>query len=309
MANVLITNLCNQSCPYCFAVDEFSKDKRQEMSFVDFRKVLRFLKKSNDVNVRLMGGEPTLHSRFRKIVEYSLKNKFLVQIFTNGIFSTQTADFLIKKGDSIKYSFNINSPKYYSSKTWKQISRNLERITPFKKSLVGAVLWHKDFNIDYLLDLAEKFHLQAVILRIANPIINQKNQFLHLEEYSVLAKNLIREIKKTDKNRIRIGFGCGFSKKMFSKEQLQVLDEYKVVSRGWGCDGNSGRFDIGTDLSVFRCFPLSNWQVKKLSDFKDIRGIKDYFTKLIEKYQSNQSKMDFIHQGPCFSYLLSQKDV
>ena len=307
MANILITNLCNQNCPYCFAVDEFGKDKRQEMSFVDFKKVLRFLKKSNDVNVRLMGGEPTLHLRFREIVEYSLKNKFLVHIFTNGIFSTQTADFLIKKGGSIKYSFNINPPEYYSSKTWEQILRNLERITPFKKSLVGAVLWQKDFNIDYLLDLTEKFHLRAIILRIANPIINQKNQFLRLEEYSILAKNLIREIKKTDKNRIKIGFGCGFSKKMFSKEQIQVLKEYKIVSRGWGCDGNSGRFDIGVDLSVFRCFPLSNWKTKRLFDFNNIQEIEKYFDKLMEKQQI-RFKENFIHQGPCFSYLLFQNE-
>jgi len=307
MANILITNLCNQNCLYCFATNEFKRKGKQEIPFSDFKKVLSFLNKSGDNKVRLMGGEPTLHSEFKKIIDYSFKNKFSVQIFTNGIFSTQTADFLIKKGDGIKYSFNINPPECYSPKTWRQILKNLGRIVPFKKSLVGTVLWQKDFNIDYLLDFVEKFYLGVIILRIANPIINRKNQFLHLEEYSALAKNLIREIKKTDKNKVRIGLGCGFPKEMFSKKQLEILRKYGVISKGWGCDGNSGRFDIETDLSVFRCFPLSNWKTKKLSDFNKVQEIEKYFDKLMKECQMRDSKKDFIHQGPCFSHLPSKK--
>jgi len=307
MANILITNFCNQSCSYCFAMDELKKKKTQEMKLTDFKKVLGFLKKSNDKIIRLMGGEPTLHSRFREIVEYSLKNKFSVQIFTNGIFSNQIVDFLVEQKDNIKYSFNINPLKYYPSATWVQILKNLEKITLFKRSLVGAVLWKKDFNIDYLLDLTEKFHLRTIILRIANPIINQKNKFLHLEEYFVLANNLIREIKKTDKNKVRIGLGCGFPKEMFSNKQLEILRKYGVISKGWGCDGNSGRFDIKTDLSVFRCFPLSNWKTKKLSDFNKVQEIEKYFDKLMKECQMRDSKKDFIHQGPCFSHLPSKK--
>ena len=115
MPNILITNSCNQKCSYCFAADEFKKKKNQEIKLSNFKKVLDFLKKSDDNIVRLMGGEPTLHSRFKDIIEYSLKNKFLVQIFTNGIFNNNILKFLLTKKDLIKYSFNINSPEFYSN--------------------------------------------------------------------------------------------------------------------------------------------------------------------------------------------------
>ena len=63
MANIVITNLCNQSCLYCFAVDEFGKDKRQEIrilkgSPVSFDVLLRvgflyFLKYFNKIPITL----------------------------------------------------------------------------------------------------------------------------------------------------------------------------------------------------------------------------------------------------------------
>lgn len=305
MANILLTNICNQKCPYCFAGNELKKEKT-EMFFKDFKLILNFLKKSNGKVIRLMGGEPTLHSQFKKVVNYVISQDLKVHVFTNGLFSNKIANFLAGKKHNIKYSFNINPENFYSKKNWDLINANLKSITPFKNSLIGSVIWEKDFNINYLINLADKYLLRAIILRIANPIIGQNNKYISSNYYSSLAKNLIKEIKKTDKNKIRIGFGCGFSKKMFSAKQLQILKSYNVVNMKWGCDGNSGRFDIGVDLSVFRCFPLSNWQKRKLTDFNNFEEIENYFTQLMQKYQSHNSNIDFIHQGPCFSYLLNK---
>jgi len=305
MANILITNICNQKCSYCFAENEFQK-KKTEMSFNDFKKALSFLKKSGDNKVRLMGGEPTLHSQFKKIVDYSLKNKFSVQVFTNGVFSAQMVNFLVEKKDNIKYSFNINPPNFYPKTTWNQVNKNLEILSPFRNTLIGSVIYQKDFNIDYLIDLAKKYSFRGILLRAANPVINRNNKYISLKDYPVLVKNLIRGIKQASQNKVGVGFGCGLAKKSFSETEQQFIKDYQVVTKGWGCDGNSGRFDIGTNLSIFRCFPLSDWKTKKLSDFNSIQEIENYFTKFMEEYQSNNFKEDFIHQGPCFSYLLNK---
>jgi len=307
MANILLTNTCNQKCPYCFARNEFKKEKA-EISFKDFQFVLDFLKDSNEKVIRLMGGEPTLHSQFKKVVDYVISQDLKVHIFTNGLFSNKIANFLAEKKQSIKYSFNINPENFYSKKKWDLINANLKLITPFKNSLIGSVIWQKSFNIDYLIDLANKYPIKVIILRIANPIVGAKNKYVSFNQYKILAKNIIQQIKKSNENKIRIGFGCGFSKKMFSTKQLQILKNYNIVNLNWGCDGNSGRFDIGTDLSVFRCFPLSNWQRRKLTDFRNSKEIESYLTQLMQKYQSHNSDIDFIHQGPCFSYLLSQDE-
>ena len=306
MANILLTNVCNQKCPYCFAAEQL-KLKKVEMSFRDFKVVLNLLEKSGEKTIRLMGGEPTLHSNFKKFINYIFSHNLQPHLFTNGLFSGEIADFLTRKEDNIKYSFNINPPEMYSFKRWKTILKNFKKITTFKNSLIGAVIWQKDFNIDYLISLADEYPLRAILLRIANPIVGRSNKHIPLNHYSVLAKNLVREIKKTNENKIKIGFGCGLSKEMFNGGQLSILKKYRVANLNWGCDANSGRFDIGTDLSVFRCFPLSNWQRRKLTDFKNPREIENHFTQMMQRYQTDNSKIDFIHQGPCFSYLLSDK--
>ena len=73
----------------------------------------------------------------------------------------------------------------------------------------------------------------------------------------------------------------------------------------WGCEGNSGRFDISTELSVFHCFPLFKWKEKKLTDFNNTKEIEDYFLEIMKKYQLRHSNNDFIRKGPCFSHILN----
>lgn len=308
MANILLTNICNQKCSYCFAVNQLEREKA-EMSFKDLKFVLSFLKRSRENTIRLMGGEPTLHSQFSKVINYILSQDLKVHIFTNGLFNIGIANFLKSKGKDIKYSFNINPKNMYSEKNWRLINANLKLVTPFKNSLIGSVIFKEEFKIDYLIDLVNRYSVKAVILRIGNPIIKKQNEFLYFKKHQTLAKNIIREIKKTDKNKIKIVFGCGFSKNMFSKNQLEFLKNHQVINLGWGCDGNSGRFDIATDLSIFRCFPLSEWKSKKLSSFQSSYEIEKYFNRFMHRYQKDNSIHDFIHQGPCFSYLLSKKNA
>jgi uncharacterized radical SAM superfamily Fe-S cluster-containing enzyme len=67
------------------------------MSFTDFVYVLNFLKKSRDPNVRLIGGEPTLHPNFLDFVDIVAQDELFkhLHIFTNGTFKVQIRDKLI----------------------------------------------------------------------------------------------------------------------------------------------------------------------------------------------------------------------
>ncbi len=334
MPNILLTNFCNRKCPYCFAQNEMrnasGRGKKDELSFKNLKIILDFLEKSGEKIVRLMGGEPTLHSKFKQIIDYILSRGFRIYIFTNGLFSEKIAGFLASKGKLIKYSFNIDSPKMYSSRSWRLISGNLKIIVPFGNCLVGSVIWKENFNIDYLLDLAERYSVKIIMLRLANPVVGENNKYIPPERYPILAKNIIREVKKASERKIKdfhpvfarslgkankfsfrsltshikIGFGCGFSINMFSNKQLKLLKNYNILNLKWGCDANSGRFDIVSDLSIFRCFPLADWHKKKLADFKNAKEAENYFTKLMRRHQSRNSHIDFIHQGPCFAYLM-----
>ena len=61
MANIMINEICNLRCPYCFA-DEFVNKNPKEMSMEDFDTALNFaLSSGYDERIGLIGGEPTLH--------------------------------------------------------------------------------------------------------------------------------------------------------------------------------------------------------------------------------------------------------
>jgi MoaA/NifB/PqqE/SkfB family radical SAM enzyme len=280
-----------------------NKGKKRELSFENLKIILDFLERSDEKIARLMGGEPTLHSKFRQFINCILSRGFRVHIFTNGLFPAETAKFLANKGKSIKYSFNIDPPEVYSGRNWNLILNNLKILAPLGHCLIGNVIWKMNFNINYLLDLADKHSIKTIMLRVANPVIGEKNKYILPERYPIFTKNIIREIEKTRKREIKIGFGCGFFEKMFTSAQQRFLKN-NVVDLKWGCDANSGRFDIAADLSVFRCFPLSNWRKKNLFNFKNSKEAENYFAGVMRRHQSRHNGKNYIRQGPCFAYLL-----
>ena len=68
--NVALTYFCNQRCPYCFGDDAMSISRysaeARDMTLDNLMKVIEFAKKSNVRVFNMIGGEPTLHSRFEE---------------------------------------------------------------------------------------------------------------------------------------------------------------------------------------------------------------------------------------------------
>ena len=107
--NILLTEVCNMNCAYCFAKETMMAPPKKEMSLADFERLLVFLKNNRQNEVRLMGGEPTLHSQFKEIVDLALSHSLKVKIFTNGFFSEDLAHWLANSGN-VKYEFQKFSP-------------------------------------------------------------------------------------------------------------------------------------------------------------------------------------------------------
>ena len=71
--NLLITTDCNLACDYCFAGSLRQGHVEREMSLPELEQGLSYLDKDQH-EVRLMGGEPTLHSQYAEILR-SLKRR------------------------------------------------------------------------------------------------------------------------------------------------------------------------------------------------------------------------------------------
>ena len=81
--NILLTNICNRSCPYCFAKGKLISEKPLLRSYIqlkDLKIIINFLKKSKQNTAGILGGEPTLHPEFKKIITILIKAGFYLKI-------------------------------------------------------------------------------------------------------------------------------------------------------------------------------------------------------------------------------------
>ena len=87
MANIMITDVCNLHCPYCFA-NEFVNHARNDIEVDNFKKALEFILTNPTERVGLIGGEPTTHPNFKELLKILVEDKRVtnVVLFTNGVF-------------------------------------------------------------------------------------------------------------------------------------------------------------------------------------------------------------------------------
>lgn len=67
-AFIEITNICEKKCKHCFNL-AFNNIKSAEITVNDFRRLILSMKKEGIDQIKIVGGEPTLHSRFQEIIE------------------------------------------------------------------------------------------------------------------------------------------------------------------------------------------------------------------------------------------------
>ena len=102
---VLITDQCNARCPNCI-----NKRIRTEKNFMDvrsFEKMCIYFAKEHVCNIRIMGGEPSIHPDFSTMAEIAQKYFHRVTIFSNGL-SASLESFCPREQDGINYNFNFS---------------------------------------------------------------------------------------------------------------------------------------------------------------------------------------------------------
>lgn len=260
--NILITNYCNQNCDFCFAKREMNKHRlNREMKISDFKQILLKMKrvKKGIDTVKLLGGEPTLHSQFDEIVELSLKYFPHLQIFTNGIFSEEKVGLLIKYSPRIKLTLNIMTPSFLSNERVRAvILDNITRLSA-KTNVTLSITMNPHTNWAMLLSNIPREVIKSVNIRIgiANPILDDKN-FYSFTDFPKIGNKLYSLVKYIRRygSKKRISLNCGFTRCMIGDKQYEYLKNEAIFS-GWGCFGKDSIADISTNLYVFHCFSLS----------------------------------------------------
>ena len=281
--NILITNYCNQKCSFCFANKLMSQGKEKEMTLEKYIKLLAYLERNGINKVFLMGGEPTIHSKFKEIIEVTLKKGFEIEIFTNANLPKEIEEYLIKNCKNISmFHINIGTPAYVRSEKYKDINNFIKNIS--KSSVVSLETTIGSLNRTLYLMMLDRAHevLKLSFIRIGvDGAFILKNGF-SLEKNLKIGKLVMNAIDILIKNGVKGIWLCEINACMFSKRQLDIINNNnKITLSGFGCLSKRGGVDIKTDLKVIRCFGQDCLKGYSILGNDSLEGIKNHLDKVM----------------------------
>ena len=98
--NLILTDKCTNSCPYCFAAQEMSRNKRKNnMKREDFDYLMHFISNSKEqVEINVIGGEPLIYDDLEYVLKRLNRSRLVknICVMTGGIIKKQVFDILLK---------------------------------------------------------------------------------------------------------------------------------------------------------------------------------------------------------------------
>jgi|WetSurMetagenome_2_1015567.scaffolds.fasta_scaffold01116_15 MoaA/NifB/PqqE/SkfB family radical SAM enzyme len=273
MPTVMLTCHCPNACPWCFArpkMEEYQARGIREISWDDFLTVVDFYERSGLRQMVLLGGEPGLHSRFMDILHLLSGKKFSVLVGTTGILPESLVDAIAEAGFQ-DLNFFLNSTSYfkYGKDQRKQVDHFLFRLG--RRVALSYTITERDLaatGVEPVLDriaMMIKFNLSRHLqFQIAVP--GERNRlFVPFDRYGDLAELVRRWFAVLRKNHIHCRLDCHCMPSCAISEDLREAGIFTAK-----CD--HFMIDIGPDLEVWPCFPLSqqSFNLDQFSTMGDI---------------------------------------
>jgi len=168
--NILITEHCNKNCDFCLIPGNLQS--RIHMSVKDYLRCLEFAEASGEKMLYLLGGEPTLHPQFNRIIEETHRRGFSITLLSNFLFNADIADKINGwSRNSVISEFLVNAdfPATYSEIGLRQFESNLSVVPTNTARLALAVTIREIRNMDtydYLIGHYRNFDITRVRLSL-----------------------------------------------------------------------------------------------------------------------------------------------
>ncbi len=302
MANIMMTDVCNLNCPYCFA-NEFVNKDRNEITEINFDKAVDFIVGDGSrTSVGLIGGEPTIHSKFEYFVRKLIHDERVktVVIYTNGIAIDKYWDIITH--NKVKLLINCNTPKDIGETNYKKLCENLEHLIvqkEFKESVtLGINMYNADFEYEYILELLVKYHFNHVRVSITVPNVDEDRNIDAHSYFNRMKPRLFDFFYKLLENNIIPNFDCNkIPSCLISTPELDAFKKYlenAFIRENISKSNISNTYvtcspviDIRQDLTAVRCFGLSEYTKVKIEDFKSIKDLEKHYIRTIDAYAYN----------------------
>lgn len=319
MPNILLTQKCIRSCPYCFARKHMHDAPPEDiLKWEDLIYIVDFFQAGGDTNISLLGGEPFLHPEIVDYILYIISRGMHVTVFTSGVTSEKMLADAVEKFEGLSpehlsFVVNLNNPKDTPYSENETIGRFLSAFSRF--STLSINVYRLGFDYTYALNTINKYGLQRHIrLGLAHPIPGKKNMCIPPEKMRKMAEELMAMIPVFEAFDIHVGFDCGMPMCIFTDEELGKLFKHTFCHVSFRC---GSAIDIGPDMDVWSCFPLSGYNKRSLFDFKDYAELRHYFEEfhkavrtevggLYEKCDYCDYRQKDLCSGGCLSHCLNK---
>ena len=295
MANLIITTRCNRGCQYCFGGKHTA---RKDMKFADILKIMDIAVASGFHQVRLLGGEPTLHSDFASILHAAIERDLEILIFSNGLMSSEALEAIMKTPPEkchVMLNLNINDmPKKHSRIS--QVAKTLG-----KMAFISINIYSPEMPLKNASDFAKIHGLEYQIrIGLAHPRLDRQNSYLHPRHYKQVGEEIENFFDIIDKDDFNLNLDCGFVPCMFTPDFLEVA-EIKAEELGLRCGPIP---DILPDLTSIHCFPLGELDelpISGITTFQEMRNMHEQRINVFKKIGIFQecSQCDFMQNNLC----------
>jgi len=232
----------------------------KEMKLDDYKKILSKIKRSGYYSaIKLLGGEPTLHSQLFPMLDSAMDEGLQVQIFTNGVMDREKSERLATYGKKIGYTFNCVTPGFqHNEKLREQVLSNMKKVGE-KSNITTSVTIDPYFKTDTFIKIAKQVlpFLESIRIGFSNPIAGQKNWYV-FSDFHKMGPIMVDFMKKMRSNGFvgKFTMNCGFTRCMFTNSEYIYIKK-EIGQIGWSCFGKESSMDIAVDMCAFHCFPLS----------------------------------------------------
>ncbi|MCD7949412.1 MAG: radical SAM protein [Erysipelotrichaceae bacterium] len=331
MANIMMTDVCNLSCPYCFANEFVNKDKN-EITEEAFDQAVEFIVGDGSHSVvGLIGGEPTVHSRFEYFMRKLILNDKVkgITVYTNGILINKFWDVVCHPKTHLL--INCNSPKDIGKKQYEILSDNLDVLINQKmcddRVTLGINMYGENFEYQYMIDLLTKFNQHHVRVSITVPNMDENRNIDAHTYFNAMKPRMFEFFHALLSRGIIPNFDCNkIPSCLVTQEELQCFNQYlqddfikqninnsNIVTNTVKC---VPVIDIRQDLVAVRCFGLSETTKQNIKNFANISELYNFYLRSIDAYAYNTSyskKCNDCHlrlvmkcSGGCLAYKIKQ---
>ena len=276
MGNIMINEVCNLQCPYCFANKYVNGDTSTDITYANFKKAVDWVNRGETAEswnpniepprIGVIGGEPTVHPQFQDLLMYAVRVRVTpnqeILVFTNALCVDRHIDFLARH--DIRLLVNLNSPEDVGEKQYEITVENLRKLRMKGVNFsVGVNFYKADLNMQFVYDVIDEFALKELRIGITSPNTKEKIKRGSIAYFKEIAGPITTFIENCAEKNCGVHFDC-------QKIPVCVLDRYmdrlrkadeKVPVGVFEHAGCTPVIDILPDLKVVRCFGISGKEV------------------------------------------------